>query len=92
MCTVVGREGMLHEGLSGFEVGVGGARGGEVVLMCLLCGIGGMGGRDVGVGGVEWVMCWECCVVRFFVVMVGCAGMWCALGSAVLRMGRVCIA
>ena len=39
MCTVVGREGMLHEGLSGFEVGVGGARGGEVVLMCLLCGI-----------------------------------------------------
>ena len=63
MCVVVGWEGMLRAGLSGFEEGVGGARGGEVVFICFLRGIGRVGGGEVGVGGLEWVMCWGCCVV-----------------------------
>ena len=81
--TVVGREGMLREGMSGFEAGVGGARSGEVELMCLLCGIGGVGGREVGVRGVEWVMCWGCCVVW---------GWGVCLGGVLLLMGFFCSA
>ena len=102
MCIVVGWEGMLREGRFVFKGGVGGVGGGGVMFMCLLYGIEGVGEREVGVWGVAWMMCWGCCVVwglvqvgcfgswGFFVVMVGCAGMWCALSNAVLGECRVC--
>jgi len=101
VCTVVGWEGMLREGMFGFKEGVDGAGGGGVMFMCFLCGIEGVGEWEVEVWGVAWMMCWGCCVVwggspggvlwlMFFVVMVGCVGVWCALGSAVWGECRVC--
>ena len=63
MCIVGVEEGMLRGGLFRIEVKVCGARGIGVMLMCQLCGVGGVGGGEVGVGGAKWVLCWVCCVV-----------------------------
>jgi len=46
VCTVVGLEGLLREGLFGFREVVGGAGGGGVMFMCFLCRRGGGGAVD----------------------------------------------
>ena len=71
MC-IVGWEGMLRECLFGFKGGVG-AGGGGVMFMCLLCGIERVCEREVGVWGVEWMMCWGCVWCKRL-VQVGCDG------------------